>query len=328
METHHRPVMVEEVLGLLAPRPGETFLDATVGAGGHAVEILGRTAPDGLLVGIDRDPVALGLAASMLAPSGSRVRLCRATFDGLARALDGAGVATLDGILFDLGASSMQLDDPGRGFSFRLDAPLDMRMDPDGPTTAADLVNRLPERELADLIYGLGQERRSRRIARALVEARRRAPIRGTSQLAELVARSAGLGSRADRGRIHPATRTFQALRIAVNDELGQLERALPDALARLAPGGRLAVLAFHSLEDRITKQTFRRSARSGRVRLLTPRPMRAGPDEVDANRRARSARLRAVLNVGPETSDIGLGAATPEGADLRPPRRGQPSEQ
>ena len=297
----HIPVLYHEALDALRLHPGGRWVDGTVGAGGHAAGILERSAPDGLLLGLDRDPQALQLAARRLLVFGQRAILRRGSFAQLGEHLAALGWPAVDGVLLDLGLSSMQLQDPGRGFSFQRDAPLDMRFDPGQMLTAADLVNDLPEAELADLIRRYGEEPRARRIARAIVAER---PIRGTQHLAQVVARAAGRGA----GRIHPATRTFQALRIVVNDELGGLERGLEQALQALAPGGRLVVIAFHSLEDRIVKRFMRRESQDcicppeqpactcghrRALRLVTRKPIRPGPQEVARNPRARSARMR-----------------------------------
>jgi 16S rRNA (cytosine1402-N4)-methyltransferase len=292
--TGHVPVLREEVLALLQPRPGGHYLDATVGLGGHAEAILRASAPDGTLLGVDRDGEALALARQRLAPFGPRVTLVQGRFEELAD-LPGIGKG-FDGILFDLGSSWLQIDSAERGFSFGREGPLDMRMDRSAGQTAADLVNRLSERELADLIFRWGEERWSRRIARAIVEARRRAPIRTTTELASLAA--GAIPRRAWPRHIHPATRTFQALRIAVNDELSGLGRALEEAVTLLRPRARAAVISFHSLEDRIVKQTWRGLEVSGRARVLTKRPITPGETEVVSNPRARSAKLRAVERV------------------------------
>lgn len=287
----HAPVLRAEVLALLQPRPGGRYLDATVGLGGHAEAILQASEPTGTLLGIDRDGEALALAAERLAPFGPRVTLRQGRHEAVAE-LVGAEEG-FDGILFDLGASSLQLDSAARGFSFSREGPLDMRMDQSGGDTAADLVNRLSERELADLIFRWGEERWSRRIARAIEEARRQAPIRTTTALADIVARAIPRG--AWPRHIHPATRTFQALRIAVNDELTGLGPALEEAVTLLRPGGRVAVISFHSLEDRIVKQTWRQLAASGWGRIRTKRPVTPGDAEIAVNPRARSAKLRAL---------------------------------
>ena len=276
-------------------RPGGFWVDGTVGVGGHAAEILRRSAPDGRLLGADRDADALAAAAETLAPFGERARLVQADF----RELGGLALAgdAPDGILLDLGVSSLQLDRPERGFSLKHDGPLDMRMDPRGGPTAADVVNRASEAELAEIIHRYGEERASRRIARRIVEARRRATLRTTGELAAVVRGAVGRPRGRERGgppRIDPATRTFQALRIHVNRELEDLGGTLARLAGRLAPRGRLAVIAFHSLEDREVKHAFRALAAAG-YRLLTRKPVRPGEEEVSRNPRARSARLRAL---------------------------------
>lgn len=278
-------------MALLQPGPGGRYLDATVGLGGHAEAILQASAPGGTLLGIDRDGEALALARQRLAPFGPRVTLVQGRYEELAD-LPGIGKG-FDGMLFDLGSSWLQLDSAERGFSFGREGPLDMRMDRSTGQTAADLVNRLSERDLADLIFRWGEERWSRRIAWAVVEARRRTPIRTTTELASLAA--GAIPRRAWPRHIHPATRTFQALRIAVNDELAGLGPALEKAVTLLRPGARAAAISFHSLEDRIVKQTWRGLEVSGRARVLTKRPITPGETEVAGNPRARSAKLRAV---------------------------------
>ena len=275
--------MVREVIGFLGGRG--TVVDMTVGAGGHAGALL--EAGVGLLVGVDRDPSALALASHRLAMFGERFRPVRARFSEIGpNVADGA----VDGVLFDLGVSSMQLDKPERGFSYREDGPLDMRMSQDGPT-AADLVNSLPQDELADLIFQYGQEPKSRRIASAIVRERSRSPVETTDRLAGIVVGAVGRRP----GGPHPARRTFQALRIAVNRELEEFAASLPQAVELLAPGGRVVVIAYHSLEDRIAKRTFRSHER---VAILTKRPLQPGEDEVLVNPRARSAKLRAAERV------------------------------
>jgi 16S rRNA (cytosine1402-N4)-methyltransferase len=288
----HIPVMVREVVRHLRCAPGRLYVDCTVGAGGHAEAILEASGPDGRVIGLDRDEAALEAASARLRPFGERVILFQEDFRRMNALLEGQGVARVDGIVMDLGLSSLQLADPDRGFSFQKDGPLDMRMDRRTGPTAADLVNRLPEKDLADLIYRFGEERRSRRIAGAIVRERRKAPIRTTLRLAEIVS---GAHPRARSGRLHPATRTFQALRIAVNRELEGLPEALRDAAGRLHPGGRLCVIAFHSLEDRIVKQTFRSMEKENPppVRVLTRKPERPEREEAVRNPRSRSARLR-----------------------------------
>lgn len=287
----HVPVLMAEVLALLRPGPGGHFLDATVGLGGHAAAILQAIEPTGTLAGIDRDAEALALARERLAEYGGRLRLLQGRYESLDDLL--GPDETFDGILFDLGASSLQLDSQARGFSFAREGPLDMRMDQQAGETAAQLLARLPEHELADLIFQWGEERRSRRIARAVVEARRLGPIETTTGLAAIVARA--VPRRAWPRHIHPATRTFQALRIAVNQELGDLGPALEAAAVRLRPAGRMAAISFHSLEDRIVKQTWRALAADGSMRILTKRPIIAGEAELALNPRARSAKLRAL---------------------------------
>jgi 16S rRNA (cytosine1402-N4)-methyltransferase len=288
----HVPVLVAEVLTYLAPRPGAVIVDATVGEGGHAEAILRRIAPAGRLIGVDRDTDALRVAGDRLRPFGRNVMLCHGDFGDLDRLLDEIGVGTVDGVLFDVGLSTRQLIDPARGFSFEHVGPLDMRMDRERSETAADLVNALPERELADLIYRYGEERASRRIARQIVARR---PLRTTRELVRAVEAAVG----GARGRIHPATRTFQALRIATNHELEALERGLPQAIRRLRPGGRVCSIVFHSLEDRIAKHVLAQHARECAVRLLTKKPVRPTAEEVRRNPRARSARLRAAERLG-----------------------------
>ena len=294
-ETLHVPVMVEEVLRFLAPRPGGRYLDLTLGGGGHARKILER-APECWLVGVDRDQATLAATAGGLAEFGGRFVAVHARFDqadAVAASVPGIGpfAGAFDGVLLDLGLSSLQLDDPGRGLSFERDGALDMRMDRGVGETAAELLGRVSEQELADLLFRLGDEKRSRAIARAIVERRRHAPVRRTLELADLVARATG-GRHG--GRIHPATRAFQALRMAVNDEIGCLERVVQKAPQWLAADGRLVVLSFHSGEDRVVKQGLREAARRGALELLTKRVVEPGEAEVAANPRARSAKLRA----------------------------------
>ena len=283
----HEPALLAQTLELLAVRRGGFWVDGTLGAGGHAAAILERSSPDGRLLGSDRDEDALLAAKETLARFGPRVRLVQADYRDLPGLLDEAP----DGILLDLGLSSLQLDRPERGFSMMREGPLDMRMDRRGGPTAADLVNRMPEKELADVLYRFGEERASRRIARRIVEARRRSPLRTTLELAAVVRAAA---RRPRRGAIDPATRTFQALRIQINRELEGLGAALVALAHRLAPRGRMAVIAFHSLEDREVKQSFRALAAAG-FRLLTGKPVRPAEEEVRRNPRARSARLRAI---------------------------------
>jgi 16S rRNA (cytosine1402-N4)-methyltransferase len=292
----HVPVMRAEVVAALAPARGGLFVDGTVGLGGHAAALLEAGASR--VLGIDRDTDALAIARDRLAPWGDRVELVHADYRELPAILDGRAIDRVDGILADLGVSSLQLEAAGRGFSFQRDEPLDMRMDRSAGPTVADLVAALPEQELADVIFRFGEERYSRRIARAIVEMREREPVATTGELAALVRRAV---PRRGYSPIHPATRTFQALRIRVNGELDGLDRFLDDACRRLAPGGRVAVIAFHSLEDRIVKHTLRRLAadETMALRLLTKKPLRPTEAEVAANPRSRSAHLRAAERMG-----------------------------
>jgi 16S rRNA (cytosine1402-N4)-methyltransferase len=287
----HEPVMTAETIALLAPSRGGLFVDCTVGLGGHARALLEAGASR--VLGLDRDPEALQIARARLEEFGDRVELVHADYRQLGRVLDDRGVAGVAGTLADLGVSSMQLDAEGRGFSFRRDEPLDMRMDQSQGPTAADLIDQTAEEALANLIFEYGEERYSRRIARAIVDARRRASITTTGQLAQIVRRAV---PRRGYQRIDPATRTFQAIRIWVNRELDQLEVFIGEACTRLLAGARFAVITFHSLEDRIVKHAFRALAQ-GRMALqiLTKRPIVPGGTELDRNPRARSAKLRAV---------------------------------
>ena len=283
----HIPVMIRETLFYLEPRPGDVIADCTIGAGGHAIEIIKAISPGGRLIGIDRDAEILAVTEKNLAEWAGSFELHHASFADLEHVLPGP----VDGLLFDLGVSSLQLDRPERGFSFQAQGPLDMRMDPSRGQPAYDVLRRLPEAELARVIFELGEERFSRRIAKAIKANVRGGGLRTTAELAELIERTVPRRE----GRIHPATRTFQALRIYVNRELEELAAALDSLPETLKPGGRAVVISYHSLEDRIAKQTFRRLRELGIVELLTKKPVRPGEDEVDRNRRSRSARLRAV---------------------------------
>jgi 16S rRNA (cytosine1402-N4)-methyltransferase len=287
----HVPALLTETLEWLAVTPGGFYVDGTVGLAGHAAEILRRSAPDGRLLGADRDSETLEEARAALAEFADRARLVHQDFRDLSQTL--AGQAP-NGILLDLGVSSVQLDRPERGFSFRADGPLDMRMDRTCGASAAQLVNRRSEPVLADLIHEFGEEPAARRIARAIVATRHRRPIASTLELAEVVRRAAGRGGRGRRRSIDPATRTFQALRIATNRELDGLGAAVTALAGCLAPRGRMAVIAFHSLEDREVKHAFRALGRCG-FRELTRKPVRPGAEELRRNPRARSARLRAI---------------------------------
>lgn len=294
--TTHVPVLLDEVRSLLQPERGGTFVDCTVGLAGHARMLLESGATR--LIGIDRDPDALVIARTALEGFGDRVTLVHADYRELVGVLDAEGVTAVSGVLADLGVSSMQLDGEGRGFSFRRDEPLDMRMDRTRGETAAEMLDRADEVELADVIYRFGEERRSRQVASAIVRARQQSPIATTGRLAEIVRR--GVAARGWQ-RIDPATRTFQALRIWVNGELDGLESFIGTAVARLQPGGRMAAIAFHSLEDRVVKHTLRGLAHSDdrTVMVLTKRPVTAGETEAAANPRARSAKLRAAVRIG-----------------------------
>ena len=282
----HTPVLVNEVIEWLRIRPNGTYLDATVGTGGHALEIA-RRLTTGQLVGMDRDPRALEIARERLRPHEGQVTLVQAEFSRIGEVSKELQLAPLDGVLADLGVSSLELDTPQRGFSFRAAGPLDMRMNPDSPLTAEDIVNHWPEKDLADLLYQKAEERDSRRIARGIVRAR---PIRDTEHLATVVA-----GVRKARGRqkLHPATKTFLALRTAVNREEEELEQFLSRTPATLNSGGRWIVLSYHSLEDRLVKRAFQGLAKEGSFRLLTKRVIQPGDDEIRSNPRARSAKMR-----------------------------------
>jgi 16S rRNA (cytosine1402-N4)-methyltransferase len=300
----HQPVMADEVVELFRPVPPGVLLDATIGGGGHARRLL-EARPDLRILGLDRDPRALAAAGAELAPFGDRVILIRSRFDHLGQIMSDLAIEELSGALFDLGVSSPQLDEPDRGFSYRSDAPLDMRMDPDDPWSATDVVNGYPEAELTHLLAAYGDERYARRIAHAIVEAR---PIESTAELASIVAGAIPAAARRRGG--HPAKRTFQAIRIEVNRELDVLPDALDRAIEKTRPGGRVVALAYHSGEDRIVKDRFRHAATGGctcppglpcvcaavaTVRLVRSRAAKPTPIEVAANRRAASARLRAV---------------------------------
>ena len=317
----HVPVLLPQVLAALAPTEGKTYIDATFGAGGYTRAIL-NAAPSARVLAIDRDPAAISAGEELTAEFPQRLFLRQGRFGELDRIAAEAALSPVDGVVLDIGVSSMQIDDPERGFSFQSDGPLDMRMSNSGPT-AADVVNAAEESHLADILFHLGEERSARGIARRIVAARREAPITRTGELARLVARVLGREKIAGR---HAATRTFQALRIFVNDELGELARALSAAERALAPGGRLVVVTFHSLEDRLVKQFFRRRTASEShgsrhlpvapvagpppsFRFVNQRPVSPTQDEIAANPRARSAKLRAAIRTQapswpPEASD------------------------
>jgi 16S rRNA (cytosine1402-N4)-methyltransferase len=304
----HKPVMAAEVLASLRPHPGGRYVDGTLGGGGHAAAVLAASSPTGSLFGCDRDGAAIEAATRRLAGFAGRFELRRGSFAEIANWLE---PASCDGVLLDLGVSSLQFDDAGRGFSFQQDGPLDMRMDQGQTQNAADLVNLLPERELVQLIFALGEDRWAKRIVRAIVLHRQLKPITRTLELAEVIAQAVPKSS--DTRRIHPATRTFQALRLAVNHELENLQEFLAHLLDLLKPGGRLCIVAFHSLEDRLVKQQFKSWASPCRcprdfplcqcsaqplVRLLTRKALRPKEQEIQANLRARSARLRAIEKI------------------------------
>jgi 16S rRNA (cytosine1402-N4)-methyltransferase len=301
MNTPHESVLYQEIIHALQPRSGGQYVDGTLGAGGHARGIMEASAPDGELLGLDVDPQAIAIARRTLAPYEHRIHLAQASYTSLSDQLSQLGWDVVDGMVLDLGASSMQFDMPERGFSFLQDAPLDMRFGPHVTQTAADIVNSYSERELADLIYEFGEDREARKIARAIVRAR---PVHTTR---ELVAAIESVSPR--RGdRLHPATRTFQALRIAVNEELASIKEVLPQAVAALRSGGRLAVISFHSLEDRIVKDFFREQSkdlvnppyeriyeieRKATLKEVNRKPLVPSEDEIKNNPRARSAKLR-----------------------------------
>lgn len=296
----HTPVLYKEIIHALQPEDPGRYVDGTVGAGGHARGILEACSPDGQLLGLDVDPQALSAARETLAPYGMRALLMQASYTALSEVLERVGWDRVDGVLLDLGVSSMQLDQPERGFTFQHDAPLDMRFDPERGMSAAELLDNASEQEIAQILIDYGEEPLARRIAKSIVRAR---PVRTTAQLADLVKKAYPAHS-----RIHPATRTFQALRIAVNDELESVKNGLPKALQALRPGGRLAVISFHSLEDRIVKDYFRSQSkdlinppyeriyeveRKAALREINRKPITPSADEIEENPRARSAKLR-----------------------------------
>ena len=294
----HTSVLMDEAMTLLEPQRGGVYVDGTLGGGGHAAAVLARAPQTSRLLGIELDPAAIAAADAVLAPYAPRYQIVRGNYADMAGMCRRAGVDGVAGILLDIGVSSHQLDTPERGFSFKFPAALDMRLDPDAPVDAAHIVNTYSEVDLADVIFRYGEERASRRIAKLIVAQRKRAPITTTTELADLVAHALG----GKRGKIHPATRTFQALRIAVNGELDVLTTVIPAALELLAPGGRLVIISFHSLEDRIVKHAFRDVCAQSlvrRYRLLTKHPLTASDAELAANPRSRSAKMRAIEYVG-----------------------------
>ena len=301
----HQPVLYQQIIHALSPKSTGRYVDGTLGAGGHAAGLLAGSDPGGLLLGMEVDPQALELARQKLAPFGERACLMMAPYTSMPGKLVILGWESVDGILLDLGASSMQFDTPERGFSFLADGPLDMRFDPSTPLTAAEIVNTWPEDELVDVLFRYGEEPASRRIARAILQAR---PVRGTLQLASIIEKAIGR-----HGSHHPATQTFQALRITVNGELESLERVLPMAIQALCPGGRLAVISFHSLEDRMVKEFFRLESKDcicpprqpvctcghkASILEKTRRPITPTEEEVNLNSRARSAKLRVAEKI------------------------------
>ena len=292
---HHKPVMVDEVVSAIQPRSGGRYIDCTTGEGGHAEAILGHCDPPARLLGLDLDREALAVAEDRLARFGETTKLVETSYVNIAEVAAKQGFVPCDGVLFDLGVSSLQLENASRGFAFLKEAALDMRFGPSIGRSAREIVNETDETDLANLIYRLGEERRSRRIARAIVRAR---PVETTVELAEVVVRAIGWPSRARR-RTHPATRTFQALRIAVNDELGNVEAGIRAAIGVLRQGGRVVVISYHSLEDRLVKNLLREESKpvdenhSPALRLITKRVIKPDTAEIEVNRRSRSARMR-----------------------------------
>jgi 16S rRNA (cytosine1402-N4)-methyltransferase len=310
--SYHEPVLIREVLESLDLKPSGIYVDGTVGGGGHAQAILAATEPDGIVIGIDRDDDALSESARVLEAFGTRTFLVKGNYADMKGILSRLGMERVDGIVLDLGVSSHQLETAGRGFSFTKPAPLDMRMDRDAPWNARELVNTADPRELKRILRDYGEELQAGRIARAIVERRKAGPIETTDELASIVA--SAMPARMSHGRIHPATRTFQALRIAVNDELESLHRGIASGIDSLKEGGRFSVISFHSLEDRMVKDLFRDASRGctcprdlpvcacggkPRLRVITRKPVRPGEEEVEHNPRARSAKLRTAERIG-----------------------------
>jgi len=287
----HRPVMLKEVISSLNLKTGDVVLDATVGLGGHSKEILKRILPGGSLIGLDQDRSAILIAETSLKDFSPNFKILNENFRNLGKVLSKEGIKSLDAVIFDVGVSSYQLDDAQRGFSLKSDARLDMRMDPRAKVSAYDIVNEYKEEDLADIIYRFGEERFSRRIARRIIEGRKPKPIETTVKLAEIV--RGAVGNKHKKGRIDPATRTFQAIRIAVNDELNALEEGIKEAVSYLGLGARIAVISFHSLEDRIVKNLFKGYAGLGVLKIITKRPLTPQDDEMAINPRSRSAKLR-----------------------------------
>jgi 16S rRNA (cytosine1402-N4)-methyltransferase len=311
LDFHHVPVLLQQTLEALAIRPDGIYVDCTLGGAGHASEIAARLGPQGRLIGLDQDETALGAAGERLRPFGDRVQLVKTNFAEIAAVIEGLGVGPVSGVLMDIGVSSHQLDEAERGFSFHQDAPLDMRMDRDNPISAATVVNEWSETEISGIIWKYGEEKWSKRVAQFIVKARATAPLTTTTDLVEVIKAAIPAGARREGG--HPARRTFQAIRIAVNDELGVLERGLEGAVSVLAPGGRLAVITFHSLEDRIVKQQFNRwvnpcicppglpvcaCGKKPLVEHISRKPVTATEAELEQNPRSRSAKLRTVAKL------------------------------
>jgi 16S rRNA (cytosine1402-N4)-methyltransferase len=309
---YHEPIMLREIVDSLNLKPGGIYVDGTVGGGGHAQAILAATEPDGIVIGIDRDDDALSESARVLESFGARTFLVKGNYADMKEILSRLGMERVDGIVLDLGVSSHQLETAGRGFSFTKPALLDMRMDQDAPRTARELVNTADPRELKRILREYGEELQAGRIARAIAERRKAGPIETTDELAGIIA--SAMPARLSHGRIHPATRTFQALRIAVNDELESLHRGIASGIDSLKEGGRFSVISFHSLEDRMVKDLFRDASRGctcppdlpvcacggqPRLRVITRKPVRPGEEEVEHNPRARSAKLRTAERIG-----------------------------
>ncbi len=293
----HIPVLMRPVLELLDPKPGHVFLDCTVGRGGHALQIIPRLAPSGRYIALDMDPANIDHVRQVLRDSPVPLDAVRGNFADARSVLDSLGIEAVDGLLADLGFASTQMDAPARGMSFTRPGPLDMRLDPSLPMTAADWVNRADAQELVDIFYQYGEERLSRRIVQKIVETRRKQPINTTSELAEICEEA--YGSRRYRQKVHPATRVFQALRIAVNRELDNLAALLGDLPGLLRPAGRAGIISFHSLEDRMVKQAFARYHEQGLAERLTRKPVEADEQEIAMNRRSRSAKLRVIRRLG-----------------------------
>lgn len=295
-KSSHTPVLLHEVIDLLAPKAGDIVVDGTAGAGGHAKHLCERIGPTGTLVCLDQDSDALALAEKRLSTCAASRTFTHSNFRHISSVLDALSIPKVKNILLDIGISGMHLTDSGRGFSFQRDEPLLMTMEsplPEGALTAADIVNRWNEKDIADVIYQYGEERMSRKIAHAIVDARKKKKILTTKELADIISSVIR-----KRGKAHPATRTFQALRIAVNDELGALKEGIAGSIEKLAPGGRLAIITFHSLEDRIVKQMFKEVATEGRASIVTKKPIAPMRDEIKENPRSRSAKLRVIEKI------------------------------